>query len=290
MFRGVLLGIFGLVCLVGFSICLFVSDNLLMFWLFLELASLSLIPFFFLDSESGVLVSLFSYVVVSGVSSSLVVSGLMFDDLLTLLVIGLLLKFGLFPFMGWVYVVLIYSNWLVVWGVSTILKSSFLFFGFFLSGGWDSVLVEVCGGLTFIFIGFFFWLYTYGWVYYWSHAMISSSASLVVMSVELSPDLLLYVFMFYLFWASMVVMLLSRLDGSRVPQLGYIFLLIFLLISFPGSLSIFYKLFVGLCIYSCSLIVFLGWVFCSISEQFYLIKYLVGVGVPRTEWGVGITF
>lgn len=100
MFRGVLLRIFGLVCLVGFSICLFVRDKLLMFWLFLELASLRLIPFFFLDSERGVLVSLFSYVVVSGVSSSLVVSGLMFDDLLTLLVIGLLLKFGLFPFMG----------------------------------------------------------------------------------------------------------------------------------------------------------------------------------------------
>nr|YP_002122305.1 NADH dehydrogenase subunit 2 [Opisthorchis felineus]ACF93438.1 NADH dehydrogenase subunit 2 [Opisthorchis felineus] len=288
--RGVFLGVFGFVCLVGFSVSLFISDNLLMFWLFLELASLSLIPFFFLDSNSGVLVSLFSYIVVSGVSSSLIVSGLLLDDFVSMLVVGLLLKFGLFPFLGWVYIVLVYSNWLVVWGVSTILKSSFLFFSFFLSGGWGLMLVEVCCFLTLIFVGFFFWLYTYSWVYYWSHSMISSSASFVVMSVELSPDLLMYVFLFYLLWATVVILLLSRLEDGSMLRFGSYFFLISVLVSFPGSLVIFYKLFVCFCIYSCGLIVFLAWAFCNISEQFYLVKYLVGTSVPRAEWGACVSF
>nr|YP_009169738.1 NADH dehydrogenase subunit 2 [Metorchis orientalis]ALD61612.1 NADH dehydrogenase subunit 2 [Metorchis orientalis] len=287
--RGVFLSVFGLVCLAGFSVSLFIGDNLLMFWLFLELASLSLIPFFFLYSDSGVLVSLFSYIVISGVSSSLIVSGLLFDDLMVFFVAGLLLKFGLFPFLGWVYVVLVYSNWLVVWGVSTVLKSSFLFFGFILSGGWSLFLVEVCCFLTFLFIGFFFWLYTYGWVYYWCHTMISSSASFVIMSIELSPDLLLYVFLFYFLWASLVILLLSRLEGVSVLESGCCFFLIALLVSFPCSLVIFYKLFVSFCIYSCGFLIFLGWVFCSVSEQFYLIKYLVSTVVPRCEWGGNIS-
>nr|QBE89938.1 NADH dehydrogenase subunit 2 [Opisthorchis sudarikovi] len=287
--RGVFLSIFGFICLMGFSVSLFTGDNLLMFWLFLELASLSLIPFFFLDSRSGVLVSLFSYIVVSGVSSSLIVSGLLFDDFMALLIIGLLLKFGLFPFMSWVYIVLVYSNWLVVWGVSTVLKSSFLFFGFLLSGGWDSVLVEACCFLTFIFISLFFWLYTYGWVYYWSHTMLSSSASFVIMSIELSPDLLLYVYLFYFLWATIVILLLSRLEGGSVLWSGYYFFLISMLVSFPGSLVIFYKLFTCFCMYSCGLVVLLGWIVCSVSEQFYLVKYLIGVGVPRTEWGACVS-
>nr|YP_010853274.1 NADH dehydrogenase subunit 2 [Metorchis bilis]WGM81693.1 NADH dehydrogenase subunit 2 [Metorchis bilis] len=288
--RGVFLSVLGLVCVVGFSIFLFAGDNLLMFWLFLELASLSLVPFFFLYSDSGVLVSLFSYIIVSGVSSSFIVSGLLFDDLMVFFVIGLLLKFGLFPFLGWVYVVLVYSNWLVVWGVSTILKSSFLFFGFLLSGGSSLVLVEVCCFLTFVFIGFFFWLYTYGWVYYWCHTMISSSASFVVMSVELSPDLLLPVYLFYFLWASFVIILLGRLESVGVLESGCCFFLVSLLVSFPGSLVIFYKLYVSFCIYSCGFIAFLGWVFCSVSEQFYLVKHLIGSAVPRTEWGAGASF
>nr|ACB31854.1 NADH dehydrogenase subunit 2 [Opisthorchis viverrini] len=288
--RGVLLGGFGGVCLFWFSISLFSSDNLLLFWLFLELASLSLIPFYFLDSESGVLGGLFSYVVVSGVSSSLVVCGLLFDDFMIFLVVGLLLKFGLFPFMGWVYIVLVCSNWLVVWGISTILKSSFLSFSFLLSGGWDVVLVGVCCFITFIFVGGAFWLYTYGWVHYWGHVMISSSASLVMMSVEISADLLLCVFIFYFLWATAVIVLLSRLSSGVEFRFNSYFFLVFLLVSFPGSVAVFYKLLMGFCIYSCGLMIFLSWVFCSISEQFYLIKCLVGAGLPRTEWGACVSF
>nr|QDA21733.1 NADH dehydrogenase subunit 2 [Amphimerus sp. JM-2019] len=283
--RGVFLSIFSVMCMLVFSTVMFSGGNLLMFWLFLELSTLSLIPSFFLYLDSGVLPSLFSYIMVSGVSSSLIVSGVLFENFLILSVMGLLLKFGLFPLLGWVYVVTVYSNWLVVWGLSTVLKSAFLFFGFFLSGGFGLWLVGCCCFFTFIFVGVFLWLYTYGWVYFWTHVMVCSSAALIVMSVEVSSDLLLYVYLIYVVWSTLVILFLSRLDGMVVSGGGYYFLVVFLLVSFPGSLVVFYKVFIGLCVYSCGLVAFSGWVFYNVSEQFFLVKCLIGCGLPRSEWG-----
>lgn len=132
--RGLILSVFSVACVVFFSAVLFFSDKLLMFWLFLELATLGLIPSFFLYLDRGVLGGLFSYIIISGVSSSLIICGLLFDGFFILSVLGLFVKFGLFPFLGWVYVVVVRSNWLVVWGLSTALKRAFLFFSFFLRG------------------------------------------------------------------------------------------------------------------------------------------------------------
>lgn len=62
------------------------------------------------------------------------------------------------------------------------------------------------------------------------------------------------------------------------------FLFVSLLVSFPGSLIIFYKLFIGLCVYSCGFLVLFGWVVYNISEQVFLLKYLIGEGIPRVDW------
>uniref|UniRef100_A0AAU7YQQ9 NADH dehydrogenase subunit 2 n=1 Tax=Scaphanocephalus sp. TaxID=3050632 RepID=A0AAU7YQQ9_9TREM len=282
--RGLILSSFSVLCVLVFSVALFFSDNLLMFWLFLELATLGLIPSFFLHLESGVLGSLFSYIIVSGVSSSLVICGLLFDEFLLLTVVGFLIKFGLFPFLGWVYVVVLSSNWLVVWGLSTFLKSAFLFFSFFLSGGWDLWIVELCCVFTFLVIALLFWVCTTSWLYYWCHVMISSSAALVVMAVELSVDVLFWLFLVYILWATLVIWLLSYFEGFEVGGAMFYFLCVFILVSFPGSLAIFYKLVIGFSVYSCGLLVFSSWVVYNISEQFYLVKYLVSSGVPRSEW------
>lgn len=99
--RGFVLSFFSVACLIIFSFCLFLRDNLLVFWLFLELGALRLIPSFFIYSrEGGVYRRLFKYIVISGVSSSLIVSGFLFDGLFILTVGGFLVKFGVFPFMG----------------------------------------------------------------------------------------------------------------------------------------------------------------------------------------------
>lgn len=98
--HGYLLSFLSLLGVVFFSVCLFFSRNLSFFWLFLELGTLSLVPSFFLFRGDSVFGSLFSYLIVSGVSSSLIVCGLLFEGLLSLVVFGLLVKFGVFPFFG----------------------------------------------------------------------------------------------------------------------------------------------------------------------------------------------
>ena len=112
--RGYLVSFLSLVGVVGFSFCLFFSSNLSFFWLFLELGTLCLIPSFFLYGGLGGLSRLFKYLVVSGVSSSLIVCGLLYEGLFVFMVLGLLVKFGIFPFFGWVYKVITGSNWFVV--------------------------------------------------------------------------------------------------------------------------------------------------------------------------------
>ena len=112
--RGIFSSFFSVVGLVCFCILMFFSNNLSFFWLFLELATLCVIPAFFLYDDSSILGGLFSYIVVSRVSSSLILCGILYEGLVYMLLLGLLVKFGLFPFWGWVYSVSLNSNWLVV--------------------------------------------------------------------------------------------------------------------------------------------------------------------------------
>nr|YP_009240947.1 NADH dehydrogenase subunit 2 [Brachycladium goliath]ALN38360.1 NADH dehydrogenase subunit 2 [Brachycladium goliath] len=277
--RGYLVSGFSLLGVVFFSVCLFLSDNLSFFWLFLELGTLSLVPSFFLRRGVFTLDSLFSYLVVSSVSSSMIVCGLLFEGVLFLVVVGLFIKFGLFPFLGWIYSVVVGSNWFVVWGFSTFLKSPFLFLCFFLSAGVFSLVNWLCV-VTFLVLGFMFWVYSFSWYHCWCHMMVSSSAALVAMSFVLSGDVLFWLYCVYLVWATLVVFFLSSLEGMHLSGQGVCFVFVFLLVSFPFTLSVFYKLVMGFCVYSCFFYVFLGWVFYSVSEQLYLVKYLVGYGVP----------
>lgn len=48
-----------------------------------------------------------------------------------------------------------------------------------------------------------------------------------------------------------------RGDEMLLGSLGSCFLFCFLLVSFPLSMSVFYKLLMGSCIFSCSFVVFL---------------------------------
>lgn len=66
--------------------------------------------FFIYSSDPGIYRRLFNYIVVSGVSSSLIVCGFLFEGLLSLTVWGFLVKFGVFPFIGWVYTVITSSK------------------------------------------------------------------------------------------------------------------------------------------------------------------------------------
>nr|YP_008994159.1 NADH dehydrogenase subunit 2 [Metagonimus yokogawai]AGN12761.1 NADH dehydrogenase subunit 2 [Metagonimus yokogawai] len=284
--RGSLLSTFSLFCVLLFSGSLFFSGNLMMFWLFLELGSLSLVPCFFYRHSKMTMGGLFTYIIVSGVASALIISGLLFEGSMLFSYMGMMVKFALFPFCGWAYLVLASSNWVVIWALSIVLKSSFLLFCFFLSGGMSVTLVQVCCFLTFSVVVFLYWILTPDWIYFWCHVMLSSTAALVAMSVEVSIDLLMGLFLVYAVWGSGVIYLLSRFQGLKFKFSagGICFLLILLLVSYPGSVSLFYKLLMGMSMYSCSWWVFLSWVGCCISEQFFLVQLMILGGKSGFEW------
>nr|YP_010461152.1 NADH dehydrogenase subunit 2 [Carassotrema koreanum]UUF92001.1 NADH dehydrogenase subunit 2 [Carassotrema koreanum] len=281
---GYVVSFISLFSLAVFSFCLFLTDNISFFWLFLELGTLSLVPSFFLNSGDASLSSLFSYLVASALASALFLCGALVEGFIFFLMLGLLLKFGVFPLYGWVYSVVLGSNWFVVWGLSTLLKSPFFLFSLLL-GGEYIMLCSFLGGLTFISLAVLFWVFSFSWLHCWCHMMLSSSAALVVMGLSQDTLLLVSLFAFYIFWSSLVIIFLSYLSSSETWQgNGFYFWFIFLLISLPCSLSIFYKLLSGFCIYSCFLVVFCSWVIYSVSEQFFMIKYMVGLSSPRAQF------
>nr|QEG55046.1 NADH dehydrogenase subunit 2 [Echinostoma miyagawai] len=282
---GVIVSVFSVVGLFCFSLLMFGANGLSFFWLFLELATLCVIPLFFcLGDDDSVLSGLFNYIVVSSISSSLLLCGILSGELLYLLVLGLLLKFGLFPLWGWVYKVFLGSNWVVIWSISTFLKSPVFFFPFLLScGGYDLVSYICC--LTFIGLGVLFWLYSFSWYACWCHMMLSSSAALVVMSFFLSSEVLAFIFFIYFVWSSGVVYFFYTYDDFMLGGVGYYFWFCFLLVSMPVSFSIFYKLVMAVGVFSCGFLIVSCWVLYSISEQFYLLKFLMSYVLPKSSGG-----
>lgn len=121
--------------------------------------------------------------------------------------------------------------------------------------------------------------------------MLSSSACLVACSSFVRSDLVLYFFVVYCLWCSRVVLFFCRYcSGGQMRlengRLGYYLFFCLLLVSFPLSFSIFYKLFLSILMFSCGAVVLVCWVVYSVSEQFYLLKYLMSCRVPKSLLGV----
>lgn len=283
--RGYFIFSFSVAGLVSFSVLLFRASNLFISWLFLELCVLFLVPMFFLKTECLKLCGLFKYLIVSRISSSFLIAGILFDTFLWFFVLGLLIKFGVFPFLGWVYRVVKNSNWYVVWGLTTFLKVPFFIIPFFLMGLGLDVVYFLCG-FSFIVLSVFFWLYTVSWRFCWCHVMLSSSASLIAMSCRQSLDRLLPFFFVYFLWRSFSIVFISSQEDFFLNGAGSWFLYVFLLVSFPFSFSIFYKLLRAGYMFSCYFYVFVSWVLYTISEQFYLIKFLIDTRLPRSRFSV----
>lgn len=100
----------------------------------MELMGLSLVSAFFSRRRGVVLEGLFVYIVVSSIASSFILSGVILENLFGMVVLGFRIKFGLFPFLGWVYKVFLGSNWFVVWGLSTFLKFPYLLISYLMVG------------------------------------------------------------------------------------------------------------------------------------------------------------
>lgn len=86
VFRGVFISFISVLGLLLFCVLMFMADRVSLFWLFLELCTLSLIPAFFVSRGCSLLVGLFRYIVVSSISSSLILCGVLCEGLLFMLV------------------------------------------------------------------------------------------------------------------------------------------------------------------------------------------------------------
>lgn len=262
-----------------FTVCLFVADRLGMIWLSLELSSLRLIPAYFISSVQGsnTFNRLFCYFIVSGVSSAMIVVGFLYEDLMVVSLCGILVKLGVFPFVLWVYVVMVNANWFVVWEYSTILKCVVFvlpyIFGY-QSASELGVVYLVC--VMFLILSLSFWVFTYCWMRCWCHMLLASSGLLIVAVFGCPMWVVFVLFLVYFIWSSLVILFFSfcsSCSGDR--RLIWWFFYCFLLISHPVSVSVIYKLIRVYCVSALSVFVVVCWLFYSLSEQIFLITWAV---------------
>nr|UFQ88836.1 NADH dehydrogenase subunit 2 [Rhinebothroides sp. MZUSP 8019] len=256
-----------------FCICCALVDNLLSFWVFLELSGMSLIPAFFYVNEGslyGFYSSLLSYIVMSSISSVLLVSGILFVDLYIFILLGFMVKFGLFPFSLWVYRVFSSSNWYFIFLLSVISKFPVLFFCYLLSFSVDLILYWDCG-LTILMCSCFFWFFSQSWAFIWCHISLSSVSTLIISCFCSDFTISCFIYFYYFFWSIFCIVFFNWLGIIGASKNGFWWYAILLLIT-PVSLPLFYKLSVCLAIAYSSLYLLLVWCVYSFSEQFFLYK------------------
>lgn len=256
--------------------CVFCSlvDKLLGLWIFLELCGISLIPSFFYvrkNSVRGFYESLLSYIVMSRVSSVLIVSGLLFVDLYYFVILGFVVKFGLFPFSLWIYHVFAESNWVFIFFLRVILKFPILFFCFLLKmNSLVFIYVDCC--LTMIMCRLLFWFFSKVWEYIWCHISLSSLSTLMVACFCRDVWNCFFIYFYYFVWGRFCI--LYFMNMSKWCRLGnsYFWLYCFLFLVTPVSFPLFYKLMVCVAIFYSSFYILLCWCVYGFSEQFFLFK------------------
>ena len=255
--------------------CFFCSlvDNMLGFWVFLELCGLSLVPSFFCGKDSGIggfYSSLLRYIIMAGVSSVLLVSGLLFNELYYFIFFGFVVKFGLFPFSFWVYRVFSNRGWGFIFFLSVIMKFPVLFFCFLFQGECLRLVYVDCF-VTILMCGVFFWFFSSRWGYIWCHISLSSVSTLVVVCFSGDAWICFFIYFYYFVWACLCLFYFSLLRDveQNVERFWwYCFLLLITPVSFP----LVYKLRVCFGIFYSSFYILLSWIIYRFSEQFFLYK------------------
>lgn len=255
--------------------CFFCSvvDTIIRFWVFLELCGLSIIPSFFYSGGKriyGFYSSLLTYVIMSGLSSVLLVRGILFSRLYYFIFFGFLLKFGLFPFSLWLYRVFSNSKWIFIFLFSVVLKFPILFFCFIFQR-FGLHLVYLDCSLTLFMCAIFFWFFSCDWEFIWCHISLSSVATLFVACFCSSIEVCFFIYFYYFIWATLCIFYFYWVGGER-RFFGKFWVFCFLLLVTPFSLPLFYKLSVCTAIFYSSFYLLFIWCLYSFSEQYFLYK------------------
>lgn len=256
-----------------FCFCCSLADNFLRFWVFLELCGMSLIPAFFYKSGKsieGFYRSLLCYIVMSGLSSVLLVRGIVMSELYGFIILGFIVKFGLFPFRLWVYRVFSGRNWVFIFLLSVILKFPILFFCYLLQRSYILLIYSDCL-LTILMCSVFFWFLSGSWEYIWCHISLASVSTLLVACFCRDFFTCIFIYFYYFIWSCFCIYYfywLSVSDGRK----GSFWVYCFVLLITPVSLPLFYKLRVCLAILYSSVYLLISWCIYRFSEQFFLYK------------------
>nr|QNJ34128.1 NADH dehydrogenase subunit 2 [Dipylidium caninum] len=252
--------------------CCFV-DNLVGFWVFLELCSLSIIPSFFCYVDFNVYSfynSILIYIVVSSLSSVLFFVGFLWFDVYYFIYWAFALKLGLFPFSLWVYRVFDNINWVFIFLLSVVLKFPVLFFSFFFNNVCYFVVYFDCF-FTLLMCAFYIWFFSLSWNYVWCHISLASVSTLVVSCFCSDFSVCCFIYFFYFFW-SVFCCYYFNCVVCYLGIKGKFWLFCFLLLVTPVSLPLLYKLCVCVGVIGSSIYVLVVWVFYSFSEQLFLYK------------------
>lgn len=103
-------------------------------WVYMVLATLAVTPCFLHSSKNFAPGALFCYLVVMSVSSGLILTGVLTPPFFSFFLMGFILKFGVFPFMPWVYWVLKLVSWAPIYMLSVVSKVVAVFFTFSICG------------------------------------------------------------------------------------------------------------------------------------------------------------
>lgn len=256
-----------------------IVDKLVRFWVFLELSGLAIVPCFFCSSDSriyGFYSSLLSYIIVSGISSVLLMSGILIRGLYYFISFGFLLKFGLFPFRLWVYRVFSESKWVFIFCLSVVLKFPILFFCFLFHKFGLYFIYGDCI-ITIIMCSLFFWFFSQDWEFIWCHVSLSSVRTLLVACFSSSEELCYYIYFYYFFWSGCCIVYFCLLGDKYDFGFVQFWIYCFLLLVTPISLPLFYKLGVCIAVFYSSFYVLFVWCIYRFSEQIFF--YKLGRGI-----------
>nr|YP_007890975.1 NADH dehydrogenase subunit 2 [Taenia laticollis]BAN15635.1 NADH dehydrogenase subunit 2 [Taenia laticollis] len=261
--------------LISLFFCLLccVVDNLLGFWVFLELGSLSAIPalLYNFNLNNKFYCCILCYIIVSGLSSVVLVSGLLINNLYYFVFFGFVIKFGMFPFMFWVYQVFSLGNWIFIFILSVILKFPILFLNT-LYNICDVNLIYLDCFFTIFVCSFLFWFFSLSWEFIWCHISLSSVATLMAACFCSSLELCFFIYWYYFFWASLCVFYFIKVvDVNDIKGWSFWLFCILLLVT-PISIPLFYKLSMIIGILYSSIYLLVVWSIYSFSEQFFLYK------------------
>nr|YP_009415141.1 NADH dehydrogenase subunit 2 [Breviscolex orientalis]ASL24594.1 NADH dehydrogenase subunit 2 [Breviscolex orientalis] len=255
---------------VFFSSCV---GSLFSFWVYLELAGLSLLPSFFVSSASmvgGVYGGLLLYILVSGLSSVFFVTGFIFEGLYVFILVGFLVKLGLFPFMVWVYRVFPSGGWVFIFLLSVVLKFPVLYFGYIFGGVYGGLVYLSCI-VTILICSLIFWLVNNDWKFIWAHMSLSSVATLMVVCYSGDFSSCWVVFFSYCVWSGLCLLFFFVYQFG-VTRSWAIWVFFFLFLVTPLSLPLAYKLSACVAFFYSSVYVLVAWSVYSFSEQFFLYK------------------